>query len=174
MNQYINSARDVVKTQTTNVQTFKSGEKGYLGNILGGEVFRFNDRLHRRRFSIPKNLPDVPLIKMYPGSDGRFVRSAIEMGTEGIVIEAVGAGNVNKEMYAAIKEALDHKIPVVITSSVTHGGVFPAYGDVGGGAMLQKEGAILSRQLKGPKARLLLMLAIPEVGIDRDRLAKLF
>jgi L-asparaginase len=174
MNQYINSARYVVKTQTTNVQTFQSGEKGYLGYINNGKVIRLNNRLRRRRFSIPQNLPDVPLIKMYPGSDGRFVRHAIEIGAEGIVVEAVGAGNVNKEMYAAIKEALDHKIPVVITSSVTHGGVFPAYGDVGGGAMLQKEGAILSRHLKGPKARLLLMLAIPELGIDRDRLAKLF
>jgi L-asparaginase len=166
MNQYINSARDVEKTQTTNVQTFKSGEKGYLGYVTNGKVFRYNDRLYRKTFSIPDRLPDVPLIKMYAGSDGRFVRSAVEMGAEGIVIEAVGAGNVDAKMFEAIKEALEHKIPVVITSSVTHGGVFPDYGDMGGGAMLQKEGAILSPSLAGPKARILLMLAIPLGKVD--------
>lgn len=168
MNQYVNSARDVEKTQTTNVQTFKSGEKGYLGYITNGEVLRFNDRLYRTRLPIPDKLPDVPLIKMYPGSDGRFVRHAIETGAEGIVIEAVGAGNVNAKMYKAIKAALALKIPVVITSSVLYGGVFPDYGDIGGGAMLKKDGAILSRSLKGQKARLLLMLAIPQ-GKDMKR-----
>lgn len=168
MNQYINSARDVEKTQTTNVQTFKSGEKGYLGYITNGEVIRFNNRLYRNRLPIPDRLPDVPLIKMYPGSDGRFVRHAVEMGAEGLVIEAVGAGNVNVKLYKAIKAALAHKIPVVITSSVLYGGVFPDYGDIGGGAMLKKDGAILSRSLKGQKARLLLMLAIPQgKGIKR-------
>ena len=36
LNHYVNSARHVRKTRTTNVQTFMSGDAGYLGYIAGG------------------------------------------------------------------------------------------------------------------------------------------
>lgn len=55
MNQYINAARNVRKTQTTNLQTFKSGEKGYLGYIFNKKVYRFNKRPFRLKLPIPKN-----------------------------------------------------------------------------------------------------------------------
>lgn len=174
LNEYVCSARDVRKTQTTNVQTFTGGEKGYLGYIAMGKVQRFNDRPARLTLPIPTKLPDVVLITQYAGDDGRFIRHAVESGAAGIVVEGVGAGNVNAANNAAIVEALKRGIPVVVTSRVENGAVMPIYGDEGGGASLAKEGAILAGDLPGPKARLLLMLALPQVGNDRHRLTGFF
>jgi len=173
MNQYICSARDVRKTQTTNVQTFNSGEKGYLGYIAMGEVYRFNDALRRQKLPLPEKLPNVVLISEYAGADGRLLRYAVDSGVNGIVVEGVGAGNVNAKTYEAIKYALKKGIPVVITSRVYHGAVLPIYGGAGGGATLEKEGAILAGDLISPKARLLLMLALPYTKGDINKLKEI-
>lgn len=174
MNQYINSSRDVVKTQTTNVQTFQSGEKGYLGYIFDGRVLRFNNRMDRIHLDLPKKLPKVILYTDYAGSDGMMLRSAVEAEVDGIVIESLGAGNVNSNVFEAVKEAIDKKIPVVVTTRVYYGGVFPIYGGKGGGKTLKDVGAIVSGDLRGPKARLLLMLAIGNVGKDVEKLQRYF
>lgn len=173
LNQYINAARAVRKTQTTNVQTFNSGEKGYLGYIVMGKVHTFNVPLIKQKIPIPEKLPKVVLLKTFAGDDGRFVRYAIDTGAKGIVVEGVGAGNVNAKVYEAIKYALNKKIPVVIATREYNGAVYPIYGDKGGGATLQKAGAILAGDLISPKARILLILAIPQVS-DVKELKKYF
>ncbi len=176
LNHYINAARDVRKTQTTNIQTFNSGGLGYLGYVYGHQVVAFNNRLGRQRLALPQDakLPDVPLISMYAGADGRFLRYAIEQGANGIVVEGVGAGNVNTEMFKAIKLALSKDIPVVIASSVSNGAVQPIYGDQGGGQALLDAGCIMAGDLMASKARLLLMVGLMNYGPDRDKLRKLF
>lgn len=168
LNQYVNSARYVRKTNTTNVQTFNSGPHGYLGYIAMGKVYRYNDRPKNVKLTLPKKLPKVALLSAYAGSDGGFVRYAVDSGYKGIVIEGVGAGNVNAKVNQAIKYALSKDVAVVICSRVPHGSVMPIYGDEGGGEELQRIGAILSNDLYGPKARLLLMLALAQGGrIDK-------
>ncbi len=173
LNEYVNAARYVRKTQTTNVQTFNSGEKGYLGYIQGNRVTRFNDRPPRTVLPLPEKLPPVALLTTYAGDEGDFVRYAVDSGAKGIVLEAVGSGNVNAKVFEAVKYALSKDVTVVITTRPPHGAVYPIYGDQGGGLTLQKAGAILGGNLDGPKARLLLMLALPHVK-DRSELAKLF
>ncbi len=138
LNQYVNAARYVKKTETTNVQTFNSGEKGYLGYIQGGKVYRFNDRPRRIKLALPEKLPQVVLLATYAGADGRFVRHAVDTGAKGIVVQAVGAGNVNAEVYKALQYAMSKDVVVVITSRVTHGSVYPVYGDQGGGGNAEK------------------------------------
>ncbi|MFA5159328.1 MAG: asparaginase [Candidatus Omnitrophota bacterium] len=162
LNQYINSARDVRKTNSTNVQTFDSGEKGYLGYIVMNKVMRYNDPRPRQKLPLPSALPKVALLTTFAGDDGAFVRNAVDQGARGIVIEGVGAGNVNAQVYGAVKYALGKGVAVVITTRVYHSGVWPMYGDQGGGAMLEKTGAILGGDLTGPKARILLMLALAQ------------
>lgn len=178
LNRYVNSARDVRKTNTTNVQTFSSGEKGYLGYVFGNGVTRYNDRVRRIRLALPDplpgELPDVPFLSMYAGSDGRFVRHAVEAGAKGLVVEGVGAGNVDAEIFEAIEHALSRDIPVVISSRVYYGAVEPIYGDKGGGKMLQDAGCILSGDLMGTKARLLLIIGLMQYGNDTEKLKSLF
>ncbi|MBU0605416.1 MAG: asparaginase [Candidatus Omnitrophica bacterium] len=170
LNEYVNSARNVVKTNSTNVQTFDSGEKGYLGYIAMGKVIHYNDAPARQRLPIPDKLPNVTLLSTFAGDDGSLVRFAADHGARGIVMDAVGAGNVNAEVYEAIKYAMAKGIPVVITTRVYHSGVWPMYGDQGGGETLEKNGAILGGDLTGAKARLLLMLAIAK---EKDDVSKI-
>ncbi|MBD3304310.1 asparaginase [Candidatus Woesearchaeota archaeon] len=174
MNQYINSARNVRKTQSTNVQTFNSGEHGYLGYIEQGKVHRYNEAPERQKIPLPEKLPEVALLKSYAGDDGRFVRYAVDTGAKAIVVEAVGAGNVNAKVYEAIEYAMGKGVPVAITTRVYHGGVWPIYGDKGGGETLQKAGAILAGDLTSPKARILLMLALPHTKGNFKETAKFF
>ena len=175
LNHYVNSARDVRKTQTTNVQTFKSGEKGYLGYVFSGKVTRLNDRLHRQRLPLPDKLPKVVYLATYAGADGSLVRYAVDSGAKGLVIDAVGAGNVNAATFDAVKYALSKNVPVVISSRVYHGAVEPIYGDQGGGRTLEDSGCFLSPvDLIGHKARLLLMLGLANHGNDAEALKKLF
>ena len=174
LNSYINSAWYVKKTESTNLQTFVSGPHGYLGYIIMGEVQRLNDQPRVLKFPIPEKLPRVIPLSTFAGDDGSLIRRALEEGAEGLVIEGVGSGNVNPEVTAAIKEALDKKIPVVITTRVEWGGVVPAYGDVGGGEYLEKLGAVLGGQLDTYKARLLLMLALARPDFSIEKLKSYF
>ena len=107
------------------------------------------------------------MLKSYAGDDGRFIKYSVDTGAKGIVVEGVGAGNVNANVDEAINYALGKGIPVVITTRVYNGAVYPIYGDKGGGETLQKAGAILGGDLTGPKARLLLMLALEKGNVGK-------
>lgn len=174
LNRYVNSARDVRKTQTTNVQTFNSGEKGYLGYVIMGGVHRFNNRLKRKRLPLPETLPKVAYLATYPGDDGFLVRAAVDGGFKGLVIDGVGAGNVNAAVFKEIERALSKNVIVVVASQVYHGAVEPIYGDQGGGRTLAQHGCLLAGDLIGQKARLLLMLGLAASGNDREKLKSLF
>jgi L-asparaginase len=77
-------------------------------------------------------------------------------------------------VYKAVEYALKKRTAVVLATRVYHGGVFPIYGDQGGGATLEKAGVILGGDLTGPKARILLMLTLPQVKGDFARLQQYF
>lgn len=174
LNCYVNAAREVRKTQTVNVQTFKSGEKGYLGYVLGNKLLKFNIKTKSPKLPLPEKLPNVVSVAMYSGDNGSFVRQAADSGVDGIVVEGVGSGNVNAATNDAVKYALSKGVVVAITSRVYHCSVEAFYGDQGGGKMLQDEGCILAGNLHTDKARLLLILGIAKYGRDVKGLKKLF
>ncbi|MEM5787966.1 MAG: hypothetical protein AAGU11_11665, partial [Syntrophobacteraceae bacterium] len=83
-------------------------------------------------------------------------------GAKGIVIQALGWGNVNIPMYEAIKSAIGKGVPVVISTRVPNGRVLPVYGFQGGGKTLKDAGAVFADNLPPQKARILLMLALQQ------------
>ena len=169
MDDYISSALDVRKINTTNVDAFDAGQKGYLGKIVNGHVILFRkQQASKLILPLPKKLAKVALITTYAGDGGGLIKYAVQSGCKGMVIEALGAGNVGVLAANAIHYALSKHVVVVIASRVANGGVFPLYGDVGGGAWLQKNGAILAHSLSGPKARLLLMLLLSDKTVSGD------
>ncbi|MEA3266833.1 MAG: asparaginase, partial [Candidatus Fermentibacteria bacterium] len=170
LNQYINSARHVMKDNTTNIQTFDSGDFGYLGYITGNHVLVYNAVLEHTRIALPDSLPKVPLFFTFSGDDGSYIRFAVDNGASGIVIAGVGAGNVNADVYHAIEYSLESNIPVVICSRARHGEPEALYGDQGGGSSLVEAGALLAGDLSPFKARLLLMIALSQPGIGQCEL----
>ena len=62
----------------------------------------------------------------YAGADGLLVRSLLrEQAVKGLVIAGVGLGNVSSAMFEAIEDARKRGLPVVISTRVPMGRVFP-------------------------------------------------
>ncbi|NYT35878.1 asparaginase [Allopusillimonas soli] len=175
LNDQINAAREATKTHTVNVQTFQSGEWGYLGNIV-------NDRVtfHRaplRRLHVPlrtHQLPVVEIVSMFVGATGRLIDAALEMGIQGLVVQGVASGHVNAAMYEAVLRTLERGVPVVIATRIPQGGTRAGYGFPGSSQLLLDAGAVLCNDLSAWKARILLMLALQDEASMSAGLQELF
>ncbi len=169
MNNQINAAREVTKTHTSSVETFKSGDFGFLGEVDFDRVVYWRAPLRRQHVAIKSDtMPYVEIVPMYGGADGFLVEAALEHGAKGVVIQGLGWGNVNKPMFAAIKTAIAKGVPVVITSRVPNGRVLPNYGWEGGGKTLVDAGAVMGDDLSPQKARILLMLLL-QSGVNGQK-----
>lgn len=177
LNNQINAAREAVKTHTSDVETFKSGDFGLLGTTDNDRLVWYRAPLRRQhlplRLAEGQHLPRVDIVAMYGGADGALVRAAVAAGAKGLVIQALGWGNMNVPMFEAVKEQIAKGIPVVITTRVWNGRVLPNYGFEGGGKTLQQAGAIFGDNLSPQKARILLMLGLQTSSKAAD-LQKLF
>lgn len=103
---------------------------------------------------------NVEIIPAYPGAPRTLIDAAIAAGAQGLVIEAMGAGNVGTALAAGVADALDKGIPVVITTRVPRGEVHGSYGGAGGGATLAAKGAIGSTYFRAGQARVMLAISI--------------
>jgi L-asparaginase len=110
----------------------------------------------------------VEIVPMYGGADGGLLRAAVALGAKGIVVQALGFGNVNAEMFDAIRDAIASNVVIVVSTRVPNGRVRPVYGFVGGGSTLKAAGAIFADNLSPPKARILLMLALQTAANPHD------
>jgi L-asparaginase len=161
MNGQINAAREVTKTHTSSVETFKSGDFGFLGEVDEDRVVYWRAPLRRQHIAMrAAGMPYVEILPTYGGADGTLLQAALDHGAKGVVVEALGWGNVNLPMFAAIKGALARGVPVVITTRVPNGRVLPHYGYPGGGKTLADAGAVMGDDLSPQKARVLLMLLL--------------
>lgn len=160
MEDVIHAGREVRKGHTARGD-FTSGEAGALGEVRAvGPVFW---RRPEQREHIPlaiQELPRVDIVAMYPGADGSGIDAAVAAGAEGIVVAALGLGNVNPAMALAIEGAIEANVAVVISSRVVEGAVAPLYGYIGGGASLLAAGGIFAEDLSPQKARIKLMLTL--------------
>lgn len=176
MNQYVCAARDVRKTHTNNLMTFRSMDSGYIGYVDFGRFRLFRRPLRQVHIPIPEKdsqLPEVFLFTMYAGADGKYIRNAVDGGVDGIVIAGFGLGNVNASVYGAIQYARSKNIPVVISSRCYNGRTYPVYGGPGGGKTLELENVIFSGGHIPSKARILLMLALTTTK-DINQIKSLF
>lgn len=92
---------------------------------------------------------------------------------DGVVLEALGAGNVPPGLLDFIAILLDGNIPVILASRVPQGGVMPLYGYPGGGGDLLSKGVLSARALPATKAQLLLKMALAS-GCSTEQLRELF
>lgn len=175
MNDQINAASEVTKTNTLSLDTFKSLDYGPVGIVDNHEViFHRNVNYRRKKLVLVHSINhDVYLLKAYAGADSSLLDYLIDKGTEGIVIEALGRGNLPPTMIPGVKRAIDKGIPIVICSRCPSGRVLDSYGYIGGGKYLTDLGCILAPSLNGQKARILLMLAL-EKSSDFKYIKSLF
>lgn len=167
LNDEIHSAGRVTKTYTSNVSSFASPGYGPLGFVDQDRVL-----LQRKpiwRIQLPecklKLNPNVGLVRIAAGMGAREIRHSVECGDEALVVEAFGRGNVPPDVSGAVQYAVEKGMIVCITSRCYIGRVLGVYNYTGGGADLEKKGAILAGDMQGHKLRLLLMASIG-IGMD--------
>ena len=145
MAETLHAAREVVKSHTDAWNAFTSPGEG-----VGVRERIETDCVESR----------VELVAAYAGADAKFLRHAVAQGARGIVLSALGRGNVPPAMLAGVREAVAAGVVVVVASRCGHGRTAPRYGYEGGGVTLQDAGAIFSGELPAPKARIKLMVLL--------------
>lgn len=173
MNNEVNAASEVTKTHTLSLDTFKSLEFGPLGIVDNDEVIFYRDIVKRHHIETETIEDRVCLIKSYAGMDSSLINYCIESGAKGIVIEAMGRGNIPPMMVNGIKNAISKGIKIVLVSRCPMGRVLDSYGYEGGGKKLRTLGVIFGGSLNGQKARIKLMLAL-SVTNDNDKVKEIF
>lgn len=167
----IHAARDVTKVHASAVETFQSYEHGALGEVDGAEVIIHRRPVLRQSFEVDRLEERVELFRLTLGIDLRGLEAAIERGVAGLVIEGFGRGNGPSRLAELVRLATRKNVPVLITSRCPVGRVQPVYGGGGGGRDLADAGGIFAGDLKGPKARLLLMVLLSNAK-TRTRIAE--
>jgi L-asparaginase len=173
LNDEIHAARFVTKTHTSNVATFQSPAVGPIGFLDKRSVqIRHIPKPHAH-IEVDGIEPQVGLLKMAVGMDDTLIQFLLQSGTQGIVIEALGQGNVPPAVVPGIQAAIAQGVPVVLVSRCFNGVVQDVYGYEGGGKHLLHLGVLFSNGLNGQKARIKLMVALQETR-ELDQLKKYF
>ncbi len=161
VNDDIHSARAMQKTNTTDVQTFVSPERGLLGEAYYGRNRFFNKPTHRHgaasEFTLDgvTSLPRVDILYAEEGVDGALVKAAVDAGARGIVLAGVGDGNATQAMIDALAAAAKSGVVVVRSTRV-------GTGFVRRNIELNDDqlGFVAAMDLNPQKARVLLRLAL--------------
>ena len=173
MNNEVNSASEVTKTNTLSLDTFKSPEFGPLGIVDNDEFIFFKDIITRQHIETDRIETKVALIKCVPGLESDILDFYIDSGYKGIVLEALGRGNVPPTMMPGIIRAIQNNIPVAMVSRCYTGRVYDTYGYEGGGRNLREVGVLFGGYLPGQKARIKLMLVLGKTN-DLNEIKSLF
>jgi len=172
MNDQINGARDVTKTNTTHVETFKSPELGYLGYIQNGEPYFYRETTRKHTYmsefdiSGLKELPYVEILYAHVNGDKNLVNALVAADVKGIVNAGMGHGSIFPTTRDALAEVAKKGIPVVKSSRVGNGIVTRVADD-------DKYGFIAGDTLNPQKARILLMLALTKTN-DAAAIQRIF
>jgi L-asparaginase len=169
MNEQILTASEAQKIHTESSGSFASPEFGPVGVIDAGKVLFV--RMAPRHgawiaagaepgLRVTRLETHVDLIKSAAGADDRFLRCSLAGHARGIVIEAMGRGNLPPSMKPGLAAAAAAQVPIVISSRYGAGSVQERYGYEGGGHDLAQLGVIFAGRLNGLKARMKLMAAL--------------
>ncbi len=160
-NDEIHCAREVAKTNTTQLGTFHSGQRGLAGLVNAGRAHFYASPVRRHtaasEFILPARaaLPRVDLIFAHAGMDRALIDAAVAAGARGLVIAGVGDGNLGAPALAACAAAAKKGVAIV-RSSRTGGGVVERNIEIDDDRL----GFVVADELNPQKARILLMLGL--------------
>ena len=166
----------VRKGHTGLPNAFTSAPQGPMGHVIEGRFHPLMRPPKQVQIDLDTDtpIPPVALVQIGLGEDGRLLPHLVDMGFQGAVIAAMGAGHVPQAMVHAL-DALATKIPVILSSRVPTGPVFEqTYGFAGSETDLLQRGLIPGWALGPLKARLLLQLGLASGCREPTELRELF
>src|ERR1035438_10172841 len=173
-NDEIHFAREVAKTNTTQVGTFKSTHRGLAGLVSSARIHFYGTPVRRHTmespFSIPGRaaLPRVDIVYAHAGMGRELIDASVRAGARGLVVAGVGNGNLGARARAAAAAAARAGLAVV-RSSRTGGGIVERNVEMDDDRL----GFIAADELNPQKARILLMLGLTRTR-DPLRLQEMF
>ena len=174
LNDQINAARDVTKTNTSTADTFKSPELGILGYVQGNRVafYRLPARKHtlNSEFDISgvDKLPNVEIAYGFANVSRTAVDAFAASGVDGIVYAGVGDGNPSQLTEQALADARAKGILIVRSARVGNG-IIARNNEVND----DQRDFVVSDTLNPQKARILLTVALTETK-DTKELQRIF
>jgi L-asparaginase len=170
----IEGARSVTKTNTTSIETFNSPNAGPIGYVDAAGGIRFMAQasgLKRTTYELPTNeqLPRVEIVYSHAGMDAVQIEDAISNDAKGIVLAGVGDGNTSKQALDALAMAVKKGI-VVVRSTRVRSGFVTRNVEVDD----DKNGFVVSEDLSPQKARILTQLLIASGVTASDKLQQAF
>lgn len=172
LNDTIHGAVDVTKTNTTDVQTFRSPNLGAIGHVSpNGVVFFRAPPEGATVYKLPSAspLPKVAIIYAHAGMDAGAVKAALDAGARGIVLAGVGDGNASQATIAALADAVKAGV-VVVRSSRTGSGPVLRNIEVND----DTHGFVASRYLNPAKARVVLQVLLANGVTAPDQVQKAY
>jgi len=168
----INAGRDVTKTNTYHLQTFRTRDLGLLGYIDPDKIefYRTPRRRHtvNSEFSLSdvQSLPYVEVAYIHTGTRPGLADALVRLGAKGIVIASVGAGSPGS-LDKEFTDILQKRSAVVVQSS-----------RVGEGRIVRnnnwwESGMVVADNLSPQKAAILLSWALTKTS-DPDTIQRMF
>lgn len=174
INDEIHTARNVTKTNTTNVETFRSPNRGPAGVVNTGDVHWFErmDKKHTvdSEFSVTGKsaLPRVDILYAHANMSPDLIDSAVKNGAKGLVIAGVGDGNMTQPALDALSRQVKKGV-VVVRSTRLPSGLVLRNNEIND----DQKGFVASGELNPAKSRVLLQLALLETK-DPTRVQRMF
>ena len=182
LNDEINAAREVTKTDALRLQTFQSRPYGVLGVVDSDRVVYYREPVRRGSYDTEfdlrriATLPRVDVLLVYQGAPGDLIRAAVDNGARGLVIATAGAGAISGTQDEGIRYAVDKRIPVVTTTRTGSGRIAQlrrrsyASGETADPSVSYR---IAGEDLMPVKARVLLMVALTHTS-DPAEIQRIF
>jgi L-asparaginase len=174
LNDEIHSARNVTKTDTTNVDTFKSLNRGPVGLVHTGQIAWF-ERMDRRHTTSSEfdvsglaRLPRVDIIYAHANMSPDLIDAAVRDGARGLVVAGVGDGNMTEPAIAALARAAKGGVVVVRSTRLAEGLVL-RNNEVND----DQKGFVASGEFTAPKARVLLLMGLTRSS-DPKQIQRMF
>jgi len=153
-------AHGVRKVDTLRSPAFDAPGRGPVLRMWGDEPRRLGDgRPPRAVDGLLRSLrngtpaPDVPVVPVVPGGDGRVFAAVAAQRPGAVVLQAMGSGNAAAPDVLIATELLESGTPIFVTSRVQTGPVRPVY--AGAGTALAEAGALFCDDLSPWQARVL-------------------
>lgn len=173
LNNQIQAAREVTKSSTSRLDTFKSADLGFLGYAdSDGEVVFYRDttrrHTHQTEFDIEgvRTLPRADIAFAYSGVDGTAVEALVKADCKGLISAGLGSGGAPRPFLDALSKAVEAGVPVVVTSQAGSGRAMAR-------RAAAERGFLFADNLLPRKARILLMLALTQTR-DKAEIQRMF
>jgi L-asparaginase type II len=169
LNDQINAARDVTKTNTTALDTFRAPELGFLGYLQSNRAYfyRLPARKHTvdAEFDIAKldSLPRVDIVYGYADASPIPVEALVAAGAKGIIHAGVGDGSLHQAVKPALMAARQHGV-IIVRGSRVGSGIVARNGEANDDQL----DFVVADTLNPQKARILLMLALTRTTDSKE------